>query len=151
MNLKKYRKKREFSKTPEPAGKISKQGKKLIFVVQRHAAKNLHWDLRLEEKGVLKSWAVTKLPPREKGVKRLAIKVEGHPLEYAKFKGVIPEGNYGAGTVKIWDKGSYNLIKKTNKEYEVDFKGKKLKGRYLLIKTNYAKNSWIFFKVQKSI
>ena len=120
--------------------------KNKIFVVNFHISKRTHYDLRLEESGVLKSWAVTKIPQLVKGVKRLAIKVEDHPIEYAKFYGKIPKGNYGAGTVKIWDKGKYNLIKKTNKEYEVDFKGKKLKGRYLLIKTNYAKNSWIFFK-----
>ncbi len=144
--LDKYKEKRKLGKSGEPAGKISKQGKKLIFVIHEHKATHLHWDLRLEQEGVLASWAVTKIPPTAKGVKRLAIKVEDHPIEYAKFKGIIPEGNYGAGTVKIWDKGSYNLIKKTNKEYEVEFKGKKLKGRYLLIKTNYAKNSWLFFK-----
>ena len=129
-NLSKYKQKRKFSKTPEPIGKVSKKkGKKLIFVVHFHISKRPHYDLRLEQEGVLASWAVTKEPPLEKGIKRLAIKVEDHPIEYVSFHGIIPKGNYGAGTVKIWDKGKYNLIKKTNKEYEVDFKGKKLKGK----------------------
>jgi DNA ligase D-like protein (predicted 3'-phosphoesterase) len=107
---------------------------------------------------VLKSWAVPKQPPRKKGIKRLAIQVEDHPIEYAKFKGTIPEGNYGAGKVEIWDKGTYELIdaegdpfgKKTPKKIELKLHGKKLKGNYILIKTNYGphpKQSWLFFKI----
>jgi len=98
----------------------------------------------------LKSWAVPKEPPKSKGVKRLAIQVEDHPLEYAKFHGRIPEGLYGAGTVEIWDKGVYDLKNKDNKKIEVNLKGKKLKGKYVLIKTRYGnkpEKSWLFFKV----
>ena len=145
--LEKYKKKRNFSESPEPKGKIKKKGKR-IFVVHRHESKKLHWDLRLEDSKVLKSWAVTKEPPKTTGIKRLAIEVEDHPLEYAKFKGEIPEGNYGAGTVKIWDNGKYISIDKKKRKWVFELKGKKLKGKYVLIKTDYAKNSWIFFKVK---
>ena len=137
------------------------------FVIQKHNASHLHWDLRLQMNGVLKSWAVPKQPPRKKGVKRLAIHVEDHPLEYAKFKGIIPEGNYGAGKVEIWDKGTYELVEKDSKtpkgvprnifkkmftKGKIEFKlhGKKLKGNYVLIKTNYGnkpEKSWLFFKI----
>ena len=100
--------------------------------------------------GILKSWAIPKSPPTTKGIKRLAIKVEDHPLEYAKFEGIIPEGNYGAGKVKIWDNGTYELKKKNSKMIEIKISGKKLKGDYVLIKTNYGnkpEKSWLFFKV----
>jgi DNA ligase D-like protein (predicted 3'-phosphoesterase) len=148
MSLKTYQKKRKFSKTPEPRGRIKSSGKH-IFVIHEHHASHLHWDLRLEMNGVLKSWAVPKPIPRTKGEKRLAIQVEDHPLEYAKFHGVIPEGNYGAGKVIIWDNGKYELIERTPSKIVVEFKGKKLKGTYCLIKTSYGgkKNSWLFFKI----
>jgi DNA ligase D-like protein (predicted 3'-phosphoesterase) len=100
--------------------------------------------------GVLKSWAVPKIPPTKKGIKRLAIQVEDHPLSYAKFEGTIPEGNYGAGTVKIWDNGTYELKEKDSKKIEIIFHGKKLKGEYVLVKTNYGakpEKSWLFMKV----
>lgn len=121
--------------------------KSSIFVIQRHEATHLHWDFRLEMKGVLKSWAITKEPSMDKKIKRLAIQVEDHPLSYATFKGIIPEGSYGAGKVKIWDKGTYipESIKKDKIVFEL--KGKKLKGKFVLIKTKYAKNSWLFFRV----
>ena len=153
MSLKQYKKKRKFSgkdKTSEPKGKVKKTSKKTIFVVHKHHASHLHWDLRLEMNGTLKSWAVPKEPPKTKGVKRLAIHVEDHPLEYAKFKGTIPEGHYGAGKVEIWDKGNYELIDEDPKKIEIEMKGKKLKGKYVLIKTNYGakpEKSWLFFKV----
>ena len=112
MSLRQYQKNRNLKKSGEPKGKVSKEGnKKLIFVIHQHHARNLHWDLRLEMNGVLKSWAVPKQPPTTKNIKRLAIQVENHPLEYAKFQGVIPKGLYGAGKVEIWDKGKYELIK----------------------------------------
>jgi DNA ligase D-like protein (predicted 3'-phosphoesterase) len=98
----------------------------------------------------LKSWAVPKKPPEKKGVKRLAILVEDHPLEYATFEGTIPEGNYGAGKVEIWDEGTYELLEEDSKKLEILFHGKKLKGKYVLIKTNYGskpEKSWLFFKV----
>jgi DNA ligase D-like protein (predicted 3'-phosphoesterase) len=121
--------------------------KSLIYLIHEHHASHLHWDLRLESDGVLKSWAVPKLPPKSKDVKRLAIQVEDHPLSYAKFKGIIPEGNYGAGEVKIWDNGTYTPIEQTPKKLIIEIHGKKLKGKYCLIKTNYGKNQWLFFKL----
>ena len=121
--------------------------KSSIFVIQRHEATHLHWDFRLEMKGVLKSWAITKEPSMDKKIKRLAIQVEDHPLSYATFKGIIPKGNYGAGKVKIWDKGTYTPESIKKDKIVFDLKGKKLKGKFVLIKTNYAKNSWLFFRV----
>lgn len=148
MSLKEYKKKRNFNKTKEPVGKIKKiESKKPIFVIHNHFARNHHYDLRLEMDGVLKSWAVPKEPPKEKGIKRLAVQVEDHPLEYAKFKGVIPEGNYGAGKVEIWDNGTYNLKSKDEKKIEFELNGKKLKGNYVLVKTGYVKNGWLWFRV----
>jgi len=155
MKLTKYKQKRNLKKSKEPKAIKKSSGKKLIYTIQEHHAKNLHWDLRLEIKGVLKSWAIPKQPPKTKNVKRLAIQVEDHPLEYAKFHGVIPKGQYGAGKVKIWDKGTYELIdaegdpfgKKNSKKIIFNLNGKKLKGKYCLIKTDYGKNSWLFFKI----
>ena len=150
MSLKQYKKKRVFSKTPEPKGKIKKSGKKPIFVIHKHHASHLHWDLRLEINGVLKSWAIPKEPPMTKDVKRLAVQVEDHPLEYAKFKGIIPEGNYGAGKVEIWDKGFYESKSEKPEKIVFVLHGKKLKGRYVLIKTGYGakpEKSWLWMKV----
>lgn len=151
MSLETYKAKRNFSKTTEPSGKLSKSKTKLpIFVIHEHHASHLHWDLRLEMDGALASWAVPKEPPTEKGIKRLAMHVEDHPLEYATFKGTIPEGNYGAGEVKIWDSGTYLLKSKTDKKIEFQLNGKKLNGDYVLIKTSYGsrpEKSWLFFKV----
>jgi DNA ligase D-like protein (predicted 3'-phosphoesterase) len=151
MTLAKYKSKRDLKKSKEPKAKLKKSpGKKTIFVVHDHRATHHHWDLRLEMNRVLKSWAIPKLPPRTKGVKRLAIKVEDHPLEYAKFQGTIPKGHYGAGTVRIWDKGTYELKHKDSKKIVLDFKGSKLKGEYVLVKTSYGskpEKSWLFFKV----
>ncbi|MCC6018242.1 MAG: 3'-phosphoesterase [Candidatus Verstraetearchaeota archaeon] len=122
-------------------------GEERIFVVHRHEARRLHWDLRLEMNGVLKSWAVPKEPPTEKGVKRLAIMVEDHPLEYANFQGVIPEGHYGAGKVEIWDKGTYKPIEVTDKKIVFQLNGEKLKGEYVLLKYDKSgENNWLFFK-----
>lgn len=151
MPLTKYSKKRNLKKSGEPKPKIKSSEKKLIYVIHKHHARNLHWDLRLEMNGVLKSWAVPKQPPQSKGTKRLAIQVEDHPLEYAKFKGTIPKGNYGAGKVEIWDSGKYTLIEKESKKIIIELSGKKLKGKYCLIKTDYGphpKKSWLFFKIQ---
>lgn len=150
MKLTKYKQKRNLKKSGEPKPEIKSSDKKLIFVIQKHSASHLHYDLRLEFDGVLKSWAIPKEPPKVKGIKRLAIKVEDHPLEYAKFEGIIPQGNYGAGKVEIWDKGHYELIKKTKKEIEVKLEGKRLKGKYILVKTHYGdkpEKSWLFIKV----
>lgn len=119
----------------------------LIYMIHEHHASHLHWDLRLEMNGVLKSWALPKIPSTKENEKRLAIQVEDHPIEYAKFHGIIPEGNYGAGEVKIWDNGNYRLIEKDSKKIIFEIHGKKLKGKYCLIKTNYGKNQWLFFKL----
>jgi len=118
-----------------------------IYVIQRHQATHLHWDLRLEMDGVLKSWAVPKEPPAEKGVRRLAVLVEDHPLEYADFEGVIPEGEYGAGVVEIWDKGTYRLIDRKPNKIVFEINGKRLKGRYCLLRFKGEKN-WLFFKTK---
>ncbi len=151
MTLAKYKAKRDLKKSKEPAAKKSKTPtKKAIFVVHDHHASHHHYDLRFERRGVLKSWAIPKLPPRSKGTKRLAIKVEDHPLAYATFEGTIPKGHYGAGTVKIWDKGTYEVKSVDAKKIEVIFHGNKLKGNYVLIKTHYGskpEKSWLFFKI----
>ncbi|MBA7628456.1 Multifunctional non-homologous end joining protein LigD [subsurface metagenome] len=151
MPLKQYQKKRKFSETPEPKGKEKKsKSKKLIFVIHKHHASHLHWDLRLEIGGVLKSWAVPKEPPKTKNVKRLAIQVEDHPINYAKFEGIIPKGNYGAGKVEIWDKGNYRLKEKTKDKIEFILYGKKLNGNFVLVRTHYGnkpEKSWLFFKI----
>lgn len=149
MPLSEYKRKRNFKKSGEPRGKVRSSSKKPIFVIHKHQATNLHWDFRLEINGVLKSWAVPKQPPRRKGIKRLAIQVADHPLDYADFKGIIPEGNYGAGKVEIWDKGSFELIEKTAKKIEFKLNGQKLKGNYVLIKTGYGdkKKGWLLFKI----
>ena len=126
----------------------NKSGKP-IFVIQKHKATHLHYDFRLEKGGVLKSWAVPKEPPMEENVKRLAIQVEDHELEYANFEGQIPKDEYGAGTVEIWDKGYYVPLKFEPKEILVELKGKKLKGTYCLIKlkSNLSQDkNWLIFK-----
>lgn len=116
-----------------------------IYVIQEHHAKRLHWDLRLEIDNVLKSWALPK-EPNDKD-KRLAIQVEDHPIEYALFEGEIPKGNYGAGLVKIWDRGTFELESLKDKKIVVRINGKKLKGRYCLLKFRNDKN-WLFFKIK---
>lgn len=113
------------------------------FVVHEHHATRLHWDLRLEMDNVLKSWAVPKGPPVEPGIKRLAMEVDDHELGYIDFQGTIPEGHYGAGAVKIWDNGTYTLDIRERDRIQVTFGGRRLKGRYNLIKT---KQGWLLFK-----
>lgn len=146
MALEEYKKKRKFAKTPEPEGKVQAQGYQ-NFVVQEHHASHLHWDLRISMDGVLKSWAVPKEPPQAPGIKRLALTTEDHPLEYADFEGIIPEGEYGAGKVKIWDKGDCEIVDRTATMIEVVLHGKKLVGTYILFKFPKAgEKSWLFFK-----
>ena len=114
--------------------------------MQEHDARNLHWDFRLQIGKVLKSWAVPKKPPTKAGAKRLAIQVDDHKLSYAKFEGEIKEG-YGKGTVKIWDKGTYDLVEKTKDKILADLHGKKLKGKYYLVKfPKSGPKNWLLFK-----
>ena len=144
MRLNEYRRKRDFQNTNEPKGEAS-TGESGIYVIQKHAASHLHFDLRLEMDGVLKSWAVPKEPPTSSGVKRLAVQVEDHPIEYASFEGNIPEGEYGAGTVKIWDNGTYKLINRKENKLIIEINGTKLSGAYVLVRFKDKKN-WLFFK-----
>jgi DNA ligase D-like protein (predicted 3'-phosphoesterase) len=116
-----------------------------LYVIQKHSATHLHYDLRLEMDNVLKSWAIPKEPPTFAGVRRLAIQVEDHPVEYATFEGIIPEGEYGAGTVEIWDRGSYNLIDRKEDKLVIEINGGKLKGIYVLVRFKDPKE-WLFFK-----
>ena len=120
-------------------------GKENIYVIQKHAATHLHYDLRLEMDGVLKSWAIPKEPPTAIGIRRLAVQVEDHPIEYANFQGTIPEGEYGAGTVEIWDKGTHRLIERKEDKLIVEINGNRLKGTYVLLRFKTQKN-WLLFK-----
>lgn len=134
----------QASESPSSA----KQGGEGIYVVQRHQARNLHWDLRLEKDGVLVSWAVPKEPPTAKGVRRLAVRVEDHAVDYATFEGVIAEGEYGAGTVEIWDRGTFQTERWSDKEIVVHIKGQRLTGRYCLVRFAKVENGWLFFKCE---
>jgi DNA ligase D-like protein (predicted 3'-phosphoesterase) len=149
MSLTDYYSKRNFKKTKEPSDEL-KQSKKSssIYVIQKHQATHLHYDLRLEMEGVLKSWAIPKEPPMQPNLKRLAVKTEDHPIEYAKFEGVIPEGEYGAGKVEIWDKGNFIPIELDDTKIIFSIKGEKLKGDYCLIKLRpkIDPKNWLFFK-----
>lgn len=143
---------RQKSEQAKMSGKESEEkqvSEELVYVIQKHEATRLHYDLRLEKDGVLKSWAIPKTPPVEAGVKRLAVEVEDHPLEYAGFEGTIPEGQYGAGVVEIWDKGSYKLLEMDANKIIVELYGKKLNGIYCLIRFKSEKN-WLFFKKKQS-
>ncbi len=124
--------------------------KKLIYVIQRHDARKLHYDFRLEMDDVLKSWAIPKEPSTKLSEKRLAIQVEDHDLSYASLKGEIPEGMYGAGKVTIWDKGNYELESlKPDKKIVFIIKGEKLKGRYCLLHFKPKEKNWLFFKIKE--
>jgi len=161
MTLTKYQEKRKFNETPEPESGKSSGKNALKFVVQRHAATNLHYDFRLEMEGVLKSWAVPKGPSLDPHDKRLAMMVEDHPYDYRTFEGVIPEGNYGAGIVEIWDEGTYHAEDTTDRKEsekllleELDkgsikfvLNGKKLKGSFALVKMHgRGENAWLLIK-----
>jgi bifunctional non-homologous end joining protein LigD len=159
MALKEYRAKRRFDVTAEPAGKEkapAKRRKSLSFVVQKHRATALHYDFRLEWKGVLLSWAVPKGPSLDPSVKRLAMEVEDHPFEYRTFEGIIPEGEYGGGTVMVWDNGTWTpespdvdaALKKGDLKFTL--RGKKLQGSWVLVRTRGryqgGKNTWLLIK-----
>lgn len=149
--LKDYTGKRNFLNTPEPSpgtpNKTAMDGCGR-FVVQEHHARRLHWDFRLETDGVLKSWALPKGLPRENGERRLAVEVEDHPLEYLNFQGTIPEGNYGAGEVIIWDRGFYALLEKTSRKIKIVLSGELIRGAYVLLKTGKEENQWLMVKYQ---
>lgn len=156
--LKKYNEKRNFKKTPEPKGEMIQSKNKPIFIIQKHAARNLHYDFRLETNGYLKSWAIPKGPSMDPKVKRLAIPTEDHPLSYANFEGVIPEGQYGAGAVILWDQGVYEILKDDPKTLDKHLEeghltlrliGEKLKGGFALIQIGNKLNPrWLFFKLK---
>jgi bifunctional non-homologous end joining protein LigD len=161
MSLQEYHKKRDFAKTPEPAGSTEQEKKNpehktstsnLRFVVQRHEARRLHYDFRLEtQKGALKSWAIPKDISINPKVKRLAVMTEDHPVDYLLLEGVIPEGNYGAGTVIVWDTGTYITQQELLGQIEsgkISFSlfGQKLRGRYSLVKSDRDENQWFLIK-----
>lgn len=152
MALESYRQKRRFKKSPEPEGGEEVDSKSLNrFVVQKHQASHLHYDFRLELPEnisggavVLKSWAVPKGPPEKKGEKRLAVAVENHPVAYLNFQGTIPEGEYGAGTVEIWDRGKFTLLERTKDRIKIELNGEKLKGVYTLVQPKtFAQKDWL--------
>lgn len=158
-----YSKKRDFSKTKEPQESAAASGSKSpIFVIQKHDATNLHYDFRLEIDGTLKSWSVPKGPSTDPKVKRMAIPTEDHPMAYAKFEGTIPKGEYGGGTVMIWDEGTFENLKTDDKDnpidlkssydmgtVEVNIKGHKIKGGYAMIKmkSGHMKGNWLLIKM----
>jgi bifunctional non-homologous end joining protein LigD len=161
--LTEYRRKRDFTRTREPKGGGRKRSPKLAYVIQKHAASRLHFDLRLELDGVMKSWAVPKGPSLDPAVKRLAIQVEDHPIEYNAFEGSIPRGEYGGGTVMIWDRGSYTAAADTDDpeaalregyrkgDFKFVLKGKRLKGSWVLVRTRgrsggERRDQWLLIK-----
>lgn len=156
--LAEYKKKRHFEKTPEPKPKIKKSTtKKPTFVIQKHAASHLHYDLRLEIGGVMPSWAVPKGIPTDPADRRLAMMTEDHPIDYASFEGTIPKGQYGGGTVMIWDYGTYENLRNVSMQdalnhgkIEVFFEGKKIKGAYALIHTGKGdqEKRWLILKMK---
>ena len=145
MSLEEYWIKRDFSKTPEPRGKV-KEEKGDLFVIQEHHASSLHWDLRLERDGVLKSWAVPKGVPEERGIRRLAIQTEDHPVEYAGFQGTIPEGEYGGGVITTWDEGRYTTEKWLEEEIIMLLQGERVTGRYCMIGLKGQRGNWLLFR-----
>lgn len=163
MALEEYKSKRDFRQTSEPQARKAKPNRQPIFVVQEHHASRLHYDFRLEADGVLKSWAVPKEPSMDPAQKRLAIHVEDHPLQYANFEGTIPEGQYGAGTVSIWDSGTYDKLRDEEStpqsasegidsgRLEFELHGRKLKGRFALIRMRgrgRGKENWLLIKMK---
>lgn len=154
MALEVYRRKRDFKKTPEPSGRKTRKGGN-SFVIQKHAARRLHYDFRLEMDGVLKSWAVTRGPSLVPSDKRLAVHVEDHPLEYGGFEGTIPQGEYGGGTVILWDRGTWTSLNDAHTGYakghlEFELNGEKLQGRWHLVRMpkrrGENRENWLLIK-----
>jgi bifunctional non-homologous end joining protein LigD len=146
--LSEYKRKRDFSRTSEPQGGTGAE--RAIFVVQEHHASHLHYDFRLSMDGVLKSWAVPKGVPEEKGIKHLAVETEDHPMEYANFEGDIPKGEYGGGKVIIWDHGDYVLEHRDQDKVVIELKGSRLVGRYSLVRFKGRESSpknWLMMKL----
>jgi bifunctional non-homologous end joining protein LigD len=156
-----YRRKRDFTQTAEPKGGRVRAAQKRAFVIQKHAARHLHYDLRLEHDGVMKSWAVPKGPSLDPSVKRLAMEVEDHPIEYNKFEGTIPQGEYGGGTVMLWDRGTYTYggsdpdpeegLRRGYEQGDLKFvlNGKRLKGSWVLVRMRRdrpGKGQWLLIK-----
>ena len=152
MGLKEYREKRNFRRTSEPAGpRAGAAGEGLVYVIQKHRASRLHFDLRLEDGGVLKSWAVPKVPVNKEGVKRLAVQTEDHPLGYEDFEDTIPEPEYGAGTVEVWDRGTYRPLESVPGKLVMEISGRRLAGRFALIRIKAregGEKTWLFFKLK---
>src|SRR3954470_16532136 len=154
MSLGEYRRKRDPNETPEPFKGRKKRGKLPIFVVQRHDARRLHYDFRLELKGALASWAVPKGIPLEPGGRALAVHVEDHPLEYATFEGEIPKGQYGAGTVEIWDHGTFELVEeKKDGGLTVRLHGKRLEGTWTLVPAHMdgQEKNWLLLRKRDEV
>src|SRR5207249_1417879 len=146
VSLEEYQRKRDFKRTPEPKGQRPTPEPTRRYVVHRHHATRLHWDVRLEMRGILASWAVPQGPPLEGGKRRLAVHTEDHPIEYLDFSGVIPDG-YGAGSMTIWDQGTYDLLKDSENEYKVAFHGRRLDGEWVLVKTKQNEGrDWLMIK-----
>lgn len=160
--LAEYRRKRDFSRTAEPRGGPRRNARRLAYVIQKHAASHLHFDLRLELDGVMKSWAVPKGPSLDPSVKRLAMQVEDHPIEYNSFEGTIPKGEYGGGTVMVWDRGTYtyggedegdpvDALRRgyAKGDFKVLLEGKRLKGSWVLVRTRRGDDrrpQWLLIK-----
>ncbi len=150
VSLERRSEKTRLPRSPIPEGDQGKAGEQRIYVVQEHHASHLHWDLRLEMNDALRSWAVPKKPPEAVGVRRLAVEVEDHPMEYAFFEGEIPEGEYGAGLVTLWDRGTYDAETVTENKIVFTIQGERLKGNYCLLRTRFggAAKNWLFFKMK---
>lgn len=146
MSLKDNKRKSEFANSSKMRENQNEGNTKRTYVIQKHDASKLHYDLRLEIENTLKSWAIPKNPPTKKGIKRLAVKTEDHPLSYADFEGTIPEGHYGAGEVEIWDRGTFDLEKLEKNKIIIKIHGEKLEGKYCLIQFTDEKKNWLFFK-----
>jgi len=159
--LAEYRRKRDFARTREPRGASGRRtATRLAYVIQRHEATRLHFDLRLELDGVMKSWAVPKGPSLDPAVKRLAIEVEDHPIDYNSFEGTIPAGEYGGGTVMLWDRGTYTYAGDSDEplaalrdgyrkgDFKFELRGKRLRGSWVLVRTRRSgrKNQWLLIK-----
>jgi bifunctional non-homologous end joining protein LigD len=163
MSLSQYTSKRDFRKSGEPPGqpRPRKPRRSPAFIIQKHAASRLHYDFRLEMDGVLKSWAVPKGLPMAQSEKRLAMQVEDHPLEYGAFEGTIPPGNYGAGTVMLWDAGTYDLLNDSPVaalragKLVLNLKGHKVKGHWTLVRMRPAEhrheNAWLLIKTEETV